>query len=359
VNRTLLVQTLARGPLTARERISVLTRFEHPSRGSVRCPAAPAFAATLAERLRPGTAPGRDVVLDSDVDAARHTRTTITAAVSYLDRDGHATGLAAALPADDSTALDAVLRALCEWTAVMHTRQVLVAEQPTCAASSSATAMCPHRMIAHASVLEFVGRGDAIVLVTDRESALAEQLAADARGAGGRAEIVREATTTALDDVDANALSFVIVPGTRIEVATPILRGLRTRFPRLRGQHPDAACHGRSDWYETVRSVAGASECVFVLSDPAEPTDPTVVEVVDALGVPCVRVTDPVDLRPAQLDHRAIGLIPVGSVTADKRVAEVIDLISGLGPLSARRRATRTEGLRPSSVNQGTSLYYF
>ena len=355
------MQTLARGPLTARERISVLTRFEHPSRGSVRCPAAPAFAATLAERMRPGTANGpvRDVVLDTDVDSSRHTRATITAAVSYLDRDGHATGLAAALPADDPAALDAVLRSLCEWTSVMHTRQVLVAEQPQCAASTAATALCPHRTIAHASVLEFVGRGDAIVLVADRESSLAEQLAADARDAGGRAEIVREAATTALDDVDPGALSYVVVPGTRIEVAGPILRGLRERFPRLRGQHPDAFCYGRTDWYETVRSIAAASERVFVLSDPAEPTDPTVVEVVDALGVPCARVTDPVDLRPAQLDHRVIGLIPVGSVTSDKRVAEAIELIGGLGPLSARRRATRTEALRPSSVSQPTHLYYF
>ena len=350
------MQTLARGPLVARERISVLTRFEHPTRGSVRCPAAPAFAAALAERLRPGTraVPGRDVLLDSDVDASRHTRATVTAAVSYLDRDGHATGLAAALPADDAAALDAVLRALCEWTAVLRTRRVLVAEQPTCAASTAATALCAHRTGAHASVLEFVGRGDDIVLVADRESALAAQLAADARGAGGRAEIVRESATTALDDLDAAALSFVIVPGTRIEVAAPILRALRERFPRLRGQHPDAFCYGRSDWYETVRSVAAASECVLVLNDPAEPTDPTVVEVVDAIGVPCVRVTDPVDLRPSQLAHSAIGLIPVGSVTADKRVAEAIELLSGLGPLSARRRATRTEVLRPSSAGQGT-----
>ena len=203
-------------------------------------------------------------------------------------------------------------------------------------------------------MLDFTGRGDTIVLVAEPDNALAEQLAADARSAGGRAEIVREAATTALDDVDANALSFVIVPGTRIELAAPILRGLRERFPRLRGQHPEEYCYGRSDWYETVRSVAAASECVLVLNDPAEPTDPTVVEVVDAIGVPCARVTDPVDLRPSQLDHRAIGLIPVGSVTADKRVAEAIELLSGLGPLSARRRATRTEALRPSSAGQGT-----
>ena len=355
MNRTLLVQTLAKGPLTARGRISVLTRFEHPTRGAVRCPAAPAFAAALAERLRPGTAaPGRDVVLDSDVDAARHTRATVTAAVSYLDRDGHAVGLAVALPSEDAAALDAVLRAVCEWTAVMRTRQVLVAERPSCAVSATATALCPHRRVAHASVLDFTNRGDDIVLIAEADNALAEQLAADARGAGGRAEIVRAAADGALDDADPDALSFVIVPGTRIEVAAPILLGLRERFPRLRGQHPDEYCYGRSDWYETVRSVAAASECVLVLTDPAEPTDPTVAEVVDALRVPCLRVTDPADLRPAQLDFRAIGLLPANSVTADKRVAETVDLLGGLGPLAARRRATRTEPLRPSSAGQGT-----
>lgn len=355
MNRTLLVQTLAKGPLVARGRISVLTRFEHPTRGSVRCPAAPAFAATLAERLRPGTSTGRDVALDSDFDAGRHTRATVTAAVSYFDRDGHATGLAVALPSDDAAALDAVLRAVCEWTGVIHTRRVLVAEQPSCAASATAAAMCPHRRTAQASVLDFANRGDSIVLIAEPDNALAEQLAQDARGAGGQAAIVHEvADAAALDGVDGDALSFVIVPGTRIEVAAPILHSLRERFPRLRGQHPDEYCYGRSDWYETVRSVAAASECVLVLTEPAEPTDPTVVEVVDTLGVPCIRVTDPADLRPAQLDFRAIGLVPTGSVTADKRVAEAIELLGGLGPLSARRRASRTEPLRPSSAGQGT-----
>jgi 4-hydroxy-3-methylbut-2-enyl diphosphate reductase len=354
VNRTLLVQTLGKGPLVARGRINVLTRFEHPTRGSVRCPAAPAFSAALAERLRPGTAaPGRDVVLDSDLDATRHTRATVTAAVSYLV-DGRAVGLAVALPSEDAAALDAVLRTVCEWTSVMRTRQVLVAERPSCAVSATATAMCPHRHTAHASVLDFTNRGDAVVLIAEPGNALAEQLAADARGAGGRAEIVREAADPALEEVDPEALSFVIVPGTRIEAAAPVLLGLRERFPRLRGQHPDAFCYGRSDWHETVRSVAAASECVLVLADPAEPTDPTVAEVVDALGVPCMRVTDPADLRPAQLGFRAIGLLPANSVTADKRVAEAIDLLGGLGPLSARRRATRTEPLRPSSAGQGT-----
>ncbi|HTJ71432.1 MAG TPA: hypothetical protein VL551_28075 [Actinospica sp.] len=358
-NRTLLVQTLAKGPLVARGRISVLTRFEHPTRGAVRCPAAAAFAAALAERLRPGSAAiGRDVVLDSDVDATRHTRSTTTAAVTYLDRDGHATGLAVALPSDDPDALDAVLRAVCEWTAVMRTRRVLVAEQPSCAVSATATAMCAHRRTAHASVLDFTHRGDTILLVTEPGNALAEQLAADAREAGGRAEIVYGAygavEGSALDDVDADALSFIVVPGTRIEVAAPVLLGLRERFPRLRGQHPDEYCYGRSDWYETVRSVAAASECVLVLTDPAEPTDPTVTEVVERIGVPCLRVTDPADLRPAQLGFHAIGLIPANSVTADKRVAEAIELLGGLGPLSTRRRATRTEPLRPSSAGQGT-----
>ena len=349
MNRTLLVQTLAAGPPVAGGRISVLTGFAHPLRGAVRCPAAPAFAAGLAERLRTGApALGRDVLLEADLDAAGHTRAAVTVAVSYLHRDGQAGGLAAALPAEDDAARDVVLRALCEWTGVMRTRSVLVAEPPACANAATAAAWCPHRRTAHASVLDFTDRGDALALITEPGNAFAEQLAADARDAGGRAEIVHEPSASALEDVNPEALSFVIVPGTRVEAAVPILLGLRRRFPRLRGQHPDEYCYGRSDWYETVRSVASASECVLVLTDPAEPSDPIVAEVLGGLGVPGVRVTDPADLRPDQLAHGAIGLIPTGSATAGKRLAETLDLLGGLGPLSARRRVTRTEPLRPS-----------
>lgn len=350
MNRTLLVQTLAAGPLVARGRISVLTRFAHPQRGAVRCPAAPAFAAGLAERLRPGSpAARRDVRLEADPDGGRHTREAVTLAVSYLDRDGRATGLAAALPADDDAARDTVLRALCEWTGVLRTRRILVAEPPACA-DAATTTRCPHRRTAHASVLDFTDRGDALALITEPGNAFAEQLAADARRAGGRAEIVHEADTSALDDVDPEALSFVIVPGTRVEVALPVLRALRRRFPRLRGQHPDEYCYGRSDWHETVRAVAAASECVLVLTDPAEPSDPTVAEALDAIGVPAVRISDPADLRPAHLDASAIALIQTRSATADKRLAATLEVLAGLGPLAARRRTTRTEPLRPAAA---------
>ncbi len=119
---------------------AVATAFHHPSRGLVQCPAAPALAASLGRHgIAAGyaqltaRAPGPD---DDDPVGRQHTAGSPGAptwAVSYLDRDGHATGLAAAVHPGDTAAAGIARRVLREWAAVMRSRRALVtAPQPAC-----------------------------------------------------------------------------------------------------------------------------------------------------------------------------------------------------------------------------------
>jgi 4-hydroxy-3-methylbut-2-en-1-yl diphosphate reductase len=365
MNRTLLFQVLPTGPTLARGRVAVLDRFVHAERGEVRCPAAAALAADLGERLGRGAAVTRgEVVAGSDGGS-------VTVCVTYLDRDGHAIGLAAAVRTRDYEAIDIVQRTMRSWADTMRTRRVLIADQPGCV-----TGECPHRRMAHTSVLDFIHRGDTVVLIADRrvgklgagaaaeaaatveamaaaEPATAE-LAAAARNAGGSAVVVGDPGEVAslnsrlTKEIDPDALSFVIVPGIRVEAAMPVLRRLREQFPRLRGQHPDEYCYAASDLHESVRSVAEASERLLVVAGSAEEA----MNTADAHGVPWQRILDPADLRPSHLAAGTLGLIVAGrgnlgasygAVDSMSDPFNLLDVLAGLGPISVRRRGVRTE----------------
>ena len=329
VNRTLLSQVLPTGPALARGRVAVLDRFVHAERGEVRCPAAAALAADLGDRLGRGAAVTRGEIVEGSDGGS------VTVCVTYLDRDGHAIGLAAAVRAHDYEAIDTVQQTMRGWAASMRTRRVLVAEPPECM-----TGECPHHRMAHASVLDFADRGDAVALIADRRhgrSACAE-LAAAAQQAGGTAFTVTDPAEVAGLEADPDALSFVIVPGIRLEAAMAILYALRERFPRLRGQHPDEYCYAESDLRESVRSVAEASERLLVVSaSPAEASAAAEVH-----GVPWHQIPDPSRLRPSHLAASTLGLVSTSRADAEG-LRPVLDLLAGLGPLSVRRRTVRTE----------------
>jgi len=336
VNRTLLIQLLATGPTLTRGRVAVLDGFAHEERGTVHCPAAAALAADLGERLGRGDAVTRgEVVAGTDEGS-------VMVCVTYLDRDGHATGLAAAVRTHDYEAIDIVQQTMQAWAATMRTRRVLVADLPDCV-----TGECPHRRMAYASVLDFTHRGDTVALIADRrrgQSAAAE-LGAAARNAGGAAVVVGDPAEVASlgAKVDPDALSFVIVPGIRIEAAMPIIYRLRELVPRLRGQHPDEYCYAASDLHESVRSVAQASERLLVVGASADEAS----DVADVHGVPWHHVVNPADLRPSHLAASTLGVVvasaPGPGGAREHGVEPVLDLLAGLGPLSVRRRGVRTE----------------
>ena len=332
MNRTLRIETLSVGPGQAANRAVVLLHFEHPERGPVNSPAAPAFAADLAARLGSNVWSGTDA--------------TVVEALTYLDRDGFATGLAVAVHPDDHEAIAAVRGALRDWSAAMRTRRVLIADtvehDPT---------ECRHLDAAEASVLDFVHRGDAIVLIGARALPATRWLAARIEQVGGTATVVQSVAEAQADLGDPERLSYVVVPGAHVGEALRILRVLRARYARLRGQHPDEFCYHATDRYEALRSVIAGSDSVLLLTGDAgaaseyAETDPFLakaVEMLKAAGVAWTFVTDPTALRPTDLSSAAVGLVPTTSAS-DTGVDAVLRLLSGLGPLSVRLRTLRTQ----------------
>jgi 4-hydroxy-3-methylbut-2-enyl diphosphate reductase len=380
MQRTLRTRRLpARG--ARRGEVALLTGFTDPEYGWVRCDAAPLLAADLAARQVPAAV--RTAALDGAADGILFT-------VSYLDRRGVAGGFALMAHQDDAARIVAAQEAATRWRALLRSRRLLVADvpalcwggrralrlikepavslgQPAGAAEMASVAdldlmpddatialpahgatlaaraeiaargirvidaTCPLVAAAQADAAARAADSDLVVVIGDAEHAATSVLA---EHAGDSAVIVSCPEEVAgLACRWSSRVSFVIEPGMSAERAMPVLRALRARFPRLHGHHLDALCDATSDREQTIASVAAASELVLVLGADERIT-----------GTPVRVITRLSDLDPSLLnDVTVVGLVT--GLSADPALSrEVIASVSGLGPLSVRRRGTRTRG---------------
>lgn len=312
MNRSVERLCLPASGLSAGEVVAA-SGFTHPTRGSVRCPAAP----TVLEGLRGSGLRTRT----ADIVAGPGDGVLFT--TSYLDRDGHAVGLGAAASTDDRDAVAAARATVRNWSRCLRTRRALIAAGPDQTDERRLLAVVRRR------VREFAARGDTVAQVGPAQIRLP-----------GTVAVPTVADVTGLTGVDPERLSFVIVPGTPVEEAAVVLAALRSRFPRLRGQHPDELGYAASDRQDAMRSVAAASDLVLICGQPAH---------VDTLrlggwtGQPVQPVSDAGQLRAEWLAAAATVGIGVAASARPGVVDDVVAVLSGLGPLSVARRSVRTE----------------
>lgn len=341
-------------------------RCTHPDRGRVRCPAAPLVAAGV----RRAGHQAREVP-HLRLIAGSEGGDGVSFTASYLDRDGCAVGLVAAAHRTDEAGLAAAREVIMTWSAVWRTRRVMIADvrnacvrEPAGSASdtrrrrlgplrdracgapamTSPSPICPHVAQVHAEARRFADRGDHVVVIGNREHPEASALLALAPG---RSVVVESEDDVAALHLPADRVSYLVQPGAVIEQAMPVLAGLRRRYPSLRGAHPDHLCYAGSDRTETIRLVTATSDRTILLGDPDGTAMP---------GPTVEAVHDPTLLRPAWLaGAECIGIVPAGP-SSGRLLTRLVDLLSGLGPLSVVRRRVVTGIDSAAEHNMSNSL---
>jgi 4-hydroxy-3-methylbut-2-enyl diphosphate reductase len=361
-----------------------VSRFVHPTRGVVSCPAVPAVAGWLRARGVSARVVDLDTALVMESAPGREPEGAgQLVATTYLDLDGRAFGIAAAArPPGESLAREAVDT----WTATLRTRRALVPVNPRSSAPHprpgivpasrradhggqtlrpGQETVCPDAVdgcdLARAtwrSITEFQARGDTVLLIgraTGTDPTLPGTLPEE--DPEGLIPVTTPQQVAQLGPLDGARLSFALRPCTVVEEATPVLRALRSRFPMLRGQHPDQWCYQASDARHALRRAVEASDLVLFLGarDPHRiwPGGSTVRYLTDfeqlgpedLLTATTIAVVDPIDA----LGHAA------GS---DMRLtaAEVVGVLAGLGPLSVVHHRAQTDTIANirASTAQGT-----
>jgi 4-hydroxy-3-methylbut-2-enyl diphosphate reductase len=202
-------------------------------------------------------------------------------------------------------------------------------------------ATCPLIRHVHAEARRFAERGDDVLVIGQPGHAAVAGIVGQAPAAATL--VSSPGTTAALRVTDARRVSYLLQPGIPVEDSAPVVAALRSRFPALRGPHPDGFCYAASDRAETVRVIASASDAVLVLGAPDAADSRRISALARDCGARTHVVSSARDIVPAMLaGTSAIGLAE--STSAGPALAgQVAEALSGLGPLSVTSRRVSTE----------------
>jgi 4-hydroxy-3-methylbut-2-enyl diphosphate reductase len=202
-------------------------------------------------------------------------------------------------------------------------------------------ATCPLVAWAQAEARKFAERGDDIVLVGQPGYAAVPGITGQAPG---RVSIVSTpASTAALRVADPRRVSYLLQPGIPVEDTAPVTAALRSRFPALHGPHPDGFCYAASDRAETVRAIAASCDVMLVLGSADSPDTRQLSAIARNCGARTHVVGQATDVASSVLSGAGIvGLAESVSASPDL-AAEVINALSGLGPLSVTSRRVTTD----------------
>jgi 4-hydroxy-3-methylbut-2-en-1-yl diphosphate reductase len=202
-------------------------------------------------------------------------------------------------------------------------------------------ATCPLVRRVHAEAAKFAERGDDLVLIGQPGHMAVPGITGQAPGRTTLAST--PASTAALRVADPRQVSYLLQPGIPLEDSAPVVAALRSRFPALRGPHPDGFCYAASDRAATVRAIAAASDVMFVLGAPDSADSRQISTFARGCGAHTHIIATPGDIVPAMLNGAStIGLAE--STSASPALAgQVAGALSGLGPLSVATRRVTTD----------------
>ena len=202
-------------------------------------------------------------------------------------------------------------------------------------------ATCPIVATAQAAAGRTADRGHQLVLVGQPDHAATEPIVSQAPG---RVTIVDSpANTAAIAASDSRPISYLTQPGLTLEAARPIVSALRSRYPAARGAVPAEVCYAPSDRAGTIYSVALGSDLMLVVGDPKSADTRQMCGQARNSGTRVQVIGHVSDIQPAMLASvQTIGLAESTSAGAGL-AAQVVEALSGLGPLSVARRRLSTE----------------
>jgi 4-hydroxy-3-methylbut-2-enyl diphosphate reductase len=202
-------------------------------------------------------------------------------------------------------------------------------------------ATCP--LVAHAQeqAARLADRGDHLVLIG--HAAYPAATAITGHAAGGASVVETVAGTATLQVTDARRVSYLLQPGVPVEAATAVVSALRSRFPSVRGPHPDGFCYAPSDRTQSLRTIAADCDLMLVLGDPGSADARYLSGLARDCGARAQVIAATTDLTPALLGGvSAIGMAE--STSAPSGLASQVTMaLSGLGPLSVVRRQVSSQ----------------
>jgi 4-hydroxy-3-methylbut-2-en-1-yl diphosphate reductase len=145
---------------------------------------------------------------------------------------------------------------------------------------------------------------------------------------------------------DPSKVAYLMQTTLSADEAGGIASALLDRFPGARGPGSDDICYATTNRQLAVRAIAAESDVVLVAGSTNSSNSIRLVETAERAGTPSYLIDGPEDIDLSWLAGASVVGLTAGASAPPAVVGQIIDALSGLGPVDVSERVVATESIR-------------
>jgi 4-hydroxy-3-methylbut-2-enyl diphosphate reductase len=205
-------------------------------------------------------------------------------------------------------------------------------------------ATCPLVSKVHAEARRFAAEGYEVALIGHAGHEEVEGTLGEAPHAMTLVETA--ADVARLRPSDPGKVAYLMQTTLSAEEAGGIAGTLLERFPGARGPGSDDICYATTNRQLAVRAIAAGSDLVLVAGSANSSNSLRLVETAQRAGTPAYLIDGPEDIELGWLAGASVVGLTAGASAPPAVVGQIIDALSGLGPVEVSERVVATESIR-------------
>jgi 4-hydroxy-3-methylbut-2-enyl diphosphate reductase len=205
-------------------------------------------------------------------------------------------------------------------------------------------ATCPLVSKVHAEARRFAAEGYHVAFIGHAGHEEVEGTLGEAPQAMTLVETA--ADVARLQPKDPDRVAYLMQTTLSLEEAGGIADALLERFPAARGPGSDDICYATTNRQLAVRAIAAESDLVLVAGSANSSNSRRLVETAERAGTPAYLIDGPEDIELDWLAGASVVGLTAGASAPPAVVDQIIDALSGLGPVEVSERVVATESIR-------------
>jgi 4-hydroxy-3-methylbut-2-en-1-yl diphosphate reductase len=205
-------------------------------------------------------------------------------------------------------------------------------------------ATCPLVAKVHAEARRFAAEGYHVAFIGHAGHEEVEGTLGEAPRAMTLVETA--ADVARLEPEDPGRVAYLMQTTLSLEEASGIADALLERFPEIRGPGSDDICYATTNRQLAVRAIAAESDLVLVAGSANSSNSRRLVETAERAGTPAYLIDGPEDIELGWLAGASVVGLTAGASAPPAVVDQIIDALSGLGPVEVSERVVATESIR-------------
>jgi 4-hydroxy-3-methylbut-2-enyl diphosphate reductase len=205
-------------------------------------------------------------------------------------------------------------------------------------------ATCPLVSKVHAEARRFAAEGYQVALIGHAGHEEVEGTLGEAPQAMTLIETA--ADVVRLKPADPGKVAYLMQTTLSADEAGGIAGALLERFPAARGPGSDDICYATTNRQLAVRAIAAESDLVLVAGSANSSNSVRLVETAQRAGTPAYLIDGAEDIELDWLAGASVVGITAGASAPPAMVGQIIDALSGLGPVEVDERVVATESIK-------------